>query len=403
MMSFKQTLMAALCIGALAAPEYVSAMDMSGDMAERSCLRPNCCAELEADFNGTFSMLESIQSDLDSLEVLVVNDFNGTFSMLEALLACPCASGSCDLSGAYTMLAAIEATLVADFNGTFSVLADLEALIIDDFNGTFSELIDIKTELVQDFNGTFSVLGNLLACSSCVPSCDIFYLTPADVAGGYLITVPGTYILCGNATITAPITISSNQVLFNLNGNTLTVAGGNDGIVVFSANDVTVKNGIVQNAPAFGILIEGSTAQISIRDVVVTNCANAGIFIDAPGVYIDHCSANNNSYGFVCAEGSSSFINNCSAIFNANSGFLIGTADAPDANAVIQNCNAYYNAGYGFENYAAYISPAATALFANNIAFNNGSPYGLLNNYGGTKPPIFAPIADTTNTSAPAI
>ncbi len=69
MTSFKQTLLATLCVGALFASQYVTAMDMSTEIATRSCLRPkmNCCAEIEADFNGTFSVLESIEIKLDEL------------------------------------------------------------------------------------------------------------------------------------------------------------------------------------------------------------------------------------------------------------------------------------------------------------------------------------------------
>ncbi len=285
MMSFKQTLLTALCVGALFVPEYVSAMDMSEDAITRSCLRPkmNCCAELEADFNGTFSELIDIKAEL-------VADFNGTFSMLEALLACPCAAGSCDLNGAFTMLVAIETTLVADFNGTFSVLADLEALIIDDFNGTFSELIDIKTELVQDFNGTFSMLEEILIDIGALAPCGTpISITQADVGpAGYVISAPGVYCLAEDIAFapiapgTTAITIAARNVYLDLSEHTIQQVNNTalcTAISLTSNNsNIAIVNGYIRNFSQFGIQLNRSSFSIAIDHV---NILQTGFSLDA--------------------------------------------------------------------------------------------------------------------------
>jgi hypothetical protein len=175
-----------------------------------------CCAQLQLDFDGTFSVianlitsatcdlvevftlfvsfdgtfteLNDIQNTLTTCCAQVQLDFDGTFSVLANLIA----STTCDFvsvmtalnssfEGTFTALNDIQATLTTccaelelDFAGTFSVLSHLVATTTCDFSSIFTALNDIKTtltnccaELEFDFAGTFSSISNIVIIASC--------------------------------------------------------------------------------------------------------------------------------------------------------------------------------------------------------------------------------------------
>ncbi len=150
-----------------------------------SCIRPGmeCCSELIADFNGTFTVLSEILTVVNEIDedvdfiisrVLDLDEdidagFNGTFTLLANLLACPCEAAGCDLSGVFTALVDIKVELVAGFNGTFTVLEEIES----DLDFIISRVIDIDADIDAGFNGTFTLLANLLACPCEGSACDL--------------------------------------------------------------------------------------------------------------------------------------------------------------------------------------------------------------------------------------
>lgn len=79
------------------------------------------------------------------------------------------------------------------------------------------------------------------------------------------ITAPGSYCLAAN-TNPGSITISSDNVVLDLNGFTLNITGATG--LTISGNEVTVMNGTIQNATQNGISISGSRCTLANIDVV---------------------------------------------------------------------------------------------------------------------------------------
>ncbi|MEX0672180.1 MAG: hypothetical protein WD068_02380, partial [Candidatus Babeliales bacterium] len=95
---------------------------------------------------------------------------------------------------------------------------------------------------------------------------------------GITLSVPGTYILANNFTLTSPISITGDTISFDLNGFTISGAGtpGADSLVnVTSVNNVTIKNGTVKNGPRSGILLT-SASEVTVENVSSNNNNYAG-------------------------------------------------------------------------------------------------------------------------------
>jgi hypothetical protein len=129
-----------------------------------------CCAQLEFDFDGTFSVLAEIECDLSSVFSVITTNFNGTFTVLtdiqDTLTTC-CAQLEFNFDGTFTVLANLVATATCDLTSIFSV-------VDTNFDGTFTVVTDIQntlttccTQLEFNFDGTFTVLENLVATASC--------------------------------------------------------------------------------------------------------------------------------------------------------------------------------------------------------------------------------------------
>jgi len=151
----------------------------------------NCCAELIADFEQTFSILTEINQSFSSFNetvailieatntltsvvieivntatslvetlsviqettatlTIVINDgFNGTFT---ALNEC-CSNITNDFNETWTILAALNTTLTAIINNNATT-----TLINNGFNGTFTALNECCNNITNDFNETWTIL-----------------------------------------------------------------------------------------------------------------------------------------------------------------------------------------------------------------------------------------------------
>ena len=179
--------------------------------------------------------------------------------------------------------------------------------------GSSVDAIDSKVEHI------ISAIDNLSCSSSGCP------VTP--ITGPYVITQPGTYCLATSFTATAGngITIAASGVTLDLNEQTISGTGADNGIVINEGlSNVIVKNGAIDGMPNNGILLQGSTCTI------------------------DSCNLVNNTNGIEIQGGTNNTIKNCQALNNSTSGFsLINSA----FNNVVQ-CKACGTGGstnaYGF-------------------------------------------------------
>ncbi len=193
------------------------------------------------------------------------------------------------------------------------------------------------------------------------------------------ITVPGSYILCGdvsgNYTLTTPAIriftssveldlagFSVNQTNNNSNGVGIDVAGG------FSY--VTVSNGRITN---FSTGLDNGASHVVARNIQADD-SGIGFYIRPTAIdyFIGECSGNGGSgYGFYVDSGARSvLLRKCAAIKNVVEGFYLnGTS-----NIIVQNCRAVGNTGSGFYNNTG-------AVLTGNFAYNNAG-----GNYSGPGP-----------------
>jgi hypothetical protein len=133
-----------------------------------------CCDQLEFDFDGTFSILvdlaTTITCDFISVFSVINANFDGTFTVLndikDTLTLC-CGNLQFNFDGTFTVLENVMLTATCDLTSIFSVLNT-------SFNGTFTELTDIKDTLTTccnnlqfNFDGTFTVFENVVLTATC--------------------------------------------------------------------------------------------------------------------------------------------------------------------------------------------------------------------------------------------
>lgn len=239
-----------------------------------------CCANLNGNFQDTWTILSAGFNSTFSTINTIVNDANGTFSSLQdiqnTLTAC-CSTLNNDFQQTWTILG-------AGFNDTFSALAT----IMNDANGTFSSLQDIRNTLTvccatlnNDFQQTWTILDSLRSTG-----CTNTPITQADVdAGGgvYSITTPGNYflyedIISAGAPLGYIIEINASNVTLDLCNRVITGSGGNStsGIFVNTATNVTVRNGVIQDVLVTGVTVNGGSTDLLFDNVSTVSCGIHG-------------------------------------------------------------------------------------------------------------------------------
>ncbi len=161
--------------------------------------------------------------------------------------------------------------------------------------------------------------------------------------GGYTISASGKYFIGDLSPAFAagvtPITITASNVELDLNGFTITGPAGSgtaDIINVTGANNVLIKNGVVQNPERSGIRIENSR-DITIQDIraeftsgatLATNAVAGFELVQCQDCCIDNCVARNirsevDAFGFTSDNGSVNTFQNCIAKGTQTSSALV--------------------------------------------------------------------------------
>ena len=174
--------------------------------------------------------------------------------------------------------------------------------------------------------------------------------TPGDADSIYRITLPGSYYLTGNVSVTpgqSGIEIVANNVTIDLNGFTISplLAGSLDGIVEdttnFSHFNIVIRNGTISGMGGNGINLGDNSSNHRIERVNATNNGAIGIRFGYNGV-VESCQAySNDSSGIVCF-GSNSLIHSCTAYDNGGSGIILTGA------GTITDCTSMNNVSVGF-------------------------------------------------------
>jgi hypothetical protein len=294
-----------------------------------------CCTQLEADFDGTFTILAHITTPTCDLTSL----FTVIRSIKDTMTIC-CAALESDFEGTFTALANVKVIAKTDLTAVFTSLTDIKntlttccATIQHDFDGTFTALADLKntvlitqTRTAESLENTFTVL-NVLKASICNPT----IISQSNFGPGgatpFVISTTGVYIFGENITFnpaaaSQAIIITTSAVTLDLQCFTLqqgNATAGVDGIRVNNGlKDVTIKNGRIANFTRAGITIQSSNLRTIIQNVTLLLCGVRGIeLLGSIGnliqnAEIEHCMIDSCSQG---AAGDFAFLvqqtNNC--------------------------------------------------------------------------------------------
>jgi hypothetical protein len=250
-------------------------------------------------------------------------------------------------------------------------------------------------------------------------------------SGPFTITNSGSYFLStnlGNVTFivfsggkllfentlagTNAITILANDVTVDLRGYTLTgIPSSTNGIFIGAVTNVTISNG---NITGFGngVNSSGSEENVSVKDLMVSQCAYSGIYLDVGnGSSIKSCNVNTaGSYGMIADLITDSTVLysyyigiygqnvvNCYSITDSDataidgvvvyncSGTCMGTGDGIQANVAENSYGSSNVSGYGlFSEFIAqgcygysYDGTGLYALVANSCVGSTESGTGL--------------------------
>lgn len=189
--------------------------------------------------------------------------------------------------------------------------------------------------------------------------------TPGSIDSVYAIFQPGSYYLTGNVmgqTGKHGIVIAADNVTLDLNG--FSILGGSNtlkGVYLAQpgANGVTVRNGTIRGWGDVGLDLVSSGGSIcTVTQVVVRNCAGAGITL-GPSCLLSDCTTTFNG-GIGLATGSGCTINNCVSSNNSLDGFLLGSG------TTMTGCTAYLNTGNGVQTNSGCTVTACT-IYANTL------------------------------------
>jgi hypothetical protein len=303
-----------------------------------------CCAELQQDFNETFSLLFDIKNSITSCCETIEQTFNGTF----------------------TLLADIESTITAccaEFNNQFQ---QTFTSIATGFNGSFTALFDFNTTLTQccelierNFQGTFTALDEVvLTCTAPSPCSSI------SITGPTTISVSGYYCLANE--INGLITINADNVTLDFDGNSLvgTGVGSGIGLVVNAGTNRVIRNGKIVNFEA-GIFCDSSVETV-IENLIIDTCLNEGIRINDCDVTLLNLLMIQN----VTGDGihffgvNSNLIVQKITITNTQQGVVFDDA----SNGLIEDCNVFDS---GFASSGAFVIVNGTYLQFNNCFVKN--------------------------------
>jgi len=204
-------------------------------------------------------------------------------------------------------------------------------------------------------NNTPDIAANTLQLKDMNPASD-YGILQGNVTNCPVITSPGSYMqdqsYVGAPNNASPlyhyacVKIAASDVLFDCNGYNIT------------------DNGTAASSTTYGILVNGSVSNVTIRNCpAVTNYTNGIYVYDSTESLVENSTAYNVSYGFHITRGSNNTIRNCTAYNATSNGFYIYLYSE---NNTIADSTAY-NALSGFA--IGYNSSNNT--IANNTAYGN--------------------------------
>jgi len=222
-----------------------------------------------------------------------------------------------------------------------------------------------------------------------------------DLGVQHKITQPGSYYLSNNLVVSNSqgIAIASSNVSLDLNGFSITHAGGQGGRAIFvSGHNVTIKNGNI-NEFEDAIYMYGSDSPFTatgshLENLNISRCTGYGFFVGAKSRIINcnftevrgaaalfaaanssiqNCTTDNSSggYGFHLLAGAK--VRNCTAINSGDDGFNIGS------NSVVQACTATRNKGDGFDLLAGSSAKECNASDNESAGFELSSDMRIFN------------------------
>ncbi len=251
--------------------------------------------------------------------------------------------------------------------------SDIVVTINTQVNPLVSENVPIKNNI----NQVNTLLGYINVCQTTpVLTSGTIASNKTAISSDVTLETPGCYCLStnlGTSTTGASLAISGNNITLDLNGYTIDCNNTKNAGITISGNEVTVKNGTIQNAATNGVWLSGSRCILDDVDVVssptgfylsnaydntLTDCR--AISCTQNGFYLSGCQRNkliqchvidvggstiNNAVvsGFLINGGQSNIFNGCTidnAFTNYNStnaqaqGFCIAAEDY----SIITNC-----------------------------------------------------------------
>ena len=218
-------------------------------------------------------------------------------------------------------------TLCTALNNNIGLLINATAENIQVFNSA----INNNTSVDIEDNSTSSNITNVnintvqhMFSSNVVTTFDQTNFNTSNVT----ITVPGTYIVEQDITSVVggfAITISSNDVILDLGGQTINGNAISGGVVVNNVSNVTIRNGNITNTSDNSIQINNCSGvvinNIGASGVTTTN-TNAIAINNSTGTVIENTNASNNSGGSVYAitNSSNTTVQNSSGCGSSSSG-----------------------------------------------------------------------------------
>lgn len=270
--------------------------------------------------------------------------------------------------------------------------------IIDQIQDSTESLTDtIETccaelaALLIEINTSINNIGGGGGNSSCVS----VFVQQSSFTPAYTITWPGKYVLCGTITSTATtdlVTITTSNVLFDMNGHSITYVGSTPGVNGFLIQDglknVSIvngsdDNGAIRNVPGAAIKVDSDSANINEQiNLANLDLNNNGAAIDlnyTQNVLIRWVKAHSNENGIKIANSSSVKIEDSDLSNNTSS-----TADvyglqlvASTTNVLVKNSTMQSNTSSGGDAIGIYADDATgLTCFNCDSSFNNSTNDG---------------------------
>ena len=231
--------------------------------------------------------------------------------------------------------------------------------IVGEYESKINELINLEQSCCQAMGSSFDVVTSSIdVLDSCAP----VFITSLP----YIITTPGSYVLCENLSYTggavAAITIinaNPQSIVLDLNGHSITGINTDIGIQVSgNIGTVTIQNGLVSQF-FNGISVSGGN--VSINDIKLLDIIGYSLdIVGARNVVLDAVNSNTNSAnGFNIIQSENLVAKNCQI-----SGGTVGININSILGGIFENVQVFSTGSYG-----AYI--LANAGEVRGLSFSN--------------------------------